>query len=74
MSDEEKKVEEELTKKEKQHDAMRAKMEAEINSRRLQRAKELMDKLSKTDSLINELVHHTVKVSQMPSHMPQTTD
>ena len=63
-----------LTKKEKQHDAMRAKMEAEINSRRLQRAKELMDKLSKTDSLINELVHHTVKVSQMPSHMPQTTD
>ena len=74
LSAEEKKVDKELTEKEKESDAMRNRVMAEINAKRLKKAHELMDKLSKTDSLINELVHHTLKVSQMPTHTPETTD
>lgn len=74
LSDEEKKVDKELSLKEKESDAARAKVMAIIDSKRLDKAHRLMDKLSKTDSLINELVHHTIKVSQMPSDTPETTD
>jgi len=74
LTEEEKKVDKELTAKEEASDAARAKVMAAIDRKRLDKAHALMDKLSKTDSLINELVHHTVKVSQMPTHAPDTRD
>jgi len=71
---EEAKVNEALTEKEKRNDAERAKVVASINQKRLERARGLMVKLSKTDALIDEMVHHAVKISQMAPHAPDTTD
>ena len=74
LTREEEKVNKELTAKEQASDAARAKVVAAIDRKRLEKANHLMDKLSKTDALINELVHHTVKVSQMPTHAPDARD
>jgi hypothetical protein len=74
LTAEEEKVDKELTAKEQASDAAREKVMDEIDHQRLVKAQKLMDKLSKTDGLINEMVHHTIKVSQMPAHSPDTRD
>jgi len=74
LTAEEAKVAKELTAKEQASDAARAKVVAAIDHKRLVKAQKLMDRLSKTDGLINEMVHHTIKVSQMPAHAPDTRD
>jgi hypothetical protein len=74
LTDMEKKVNAELTAKEQKSDEAREKVIQQVDKKRLIKAHNLMDKLSKTDALINELVHHTIKVSQMPDHTPDTTD
>ena len=51
-----------LRDREKASDAERKKMEAAINRVRLKKANELLHKLSHADTLIDEMVKHTIKV------------
>jgi hypothetical protein len=48
----------------------RKKLEAEVNEKRLAKARDLMKKLSKTDTLIKELVTHTIHVAAAAPHTP----
>lgn len=51
-------------RKEEQHgDAVRKQQMQEVDKERLKKAEGLLHRLTKDNSLINELVHHTVKVS-----------
>jgi len=62
LSDAEEKVNQQLEKKEQQSDQERKKIMAQINQKRIEKAQDLMKKLTSTDDRINELVHHAVKV------------
>lgn len=63
-------VSEELAKREKASDAVRQKIEADVNKERLKKANAMLHKLSRADSLIDELVHHTIKIAGMAPHAP----
>mmetsp|Transcript_30746 Transcript_30746/g.71844 ORF Transcript_30746/g.71844 Transcript_30746/m.71844 type:complete len:182 (+) Transcript_30746:349-894(+) len=70
LKDRESKVAKQLTAQEKASDAERAKVEGEVNKFRLAKAQKLLHRLTSTDSLINQLVHHTMKIAGMAPHTP----
>jgi hypothetical protein len=57
-------VSENLRKQEKKGDMERQDQINAINKIRLAKADKMLDKLTKDNSLINEMVHHTVKVRE----------
>jgi len=57
-------VSENLRKQEKKGDMERQVQIDAINKVRLAKADKMLDKLTKDNSLINEMVHHTVKVRE----------